>query len=171
MAGKPRANDPLPRYEQLIGPTLRAIIHIGGSGTVQEIDDAVIDLQGFTEGQIAIPHGEGPRSEIAYRLAWCRTFLSRSGVIENSRRGVWTLTEYGRSLDPASLTVSLLPKLVKTTATHGGSMIEPLEPAHTAIQPELIKSTIFEEWRDKLARNLATVASSCLRAPVPARSA
>ncbi len=36
--------------------------------------------------------------EIEYRLAWARTYLKMMGLLVNSRRGVWTLTEEGRSV-------------------------------------------------------------------------
>jgi hypothetical protein len=32
-------------------PTLRAVRAIGGSGTISEIDEKVIELEGFTEEQ------------------------------------------------------------------------------------------------------------------------
>jgi restriction system protein len=37
-----------------------------------------------------------PRTEIAYRLAWCRTYLKYVAALDNSSRGVWSVTEEGR---------------------------------------------------------------------------
>ena len=54
---------------------------------------------GFTEEQQAVPHGDGPQSQIEYRLAWARSYLKGMGLLDNSARGVWTLTEKGR--DPS----------------------------------------------------------------------
>jgi restriction system protein len=150
MARRRRPDDPLPRYEQMIGPTLQAIVRIGGSGTVQEIDDTVIDIMQFTEGQIAIPHGQGPRSEIAYRLAWARNALARVGAIENSRRGVWTLTEHGRSLKPSQAPFAwqnIVPDDRKTESDNTettGAFDQILDA------PTRFRSTVFEEWRDNL---------------------
>ncbi|HZQ38337.1 MAG TPA: Mrr restriction system protein, partial [Dehalococcoidia bacterium] len=36
-----------------------------------------------------------------YRLMWSRTYLKAVGAIQNSSRGVWALTDYGRSLSQA----------------------------------------------------------------------
>jgi restriction system protein len=44
-------------------------------------------------------HGDGPRSQIEYRLAWSRTYLKGMGLLDNSARGVWALTDTGR--DPS----------------------------------------------------------------------
>ena len=53
---------------------------------------------GFTEEQQAVPHGDRPGSEIEYRLAWARTYLKGMGALDNSKRGVWSTTELGRSM-------------------------------------------------------------------------
>jgi restriction system protein len=42
--------------------------------------------------------GVGPQTEIEYRLAWARTYLKGMGLLTNSKRGVWTLTEDGTAL-------------------------------------------------------------------------
>ena len=44
-----------------------------------------------------IPHGKTSVSEVDYRLAWSRTYLKKFGLIENSKRGIWSLTEAGKS--------------------------------------------------------------------------
>jgi len=38
---------------------------------------------------------KGGMTEIEYRLMWTRTYLKFYGIIENSTRGVWSLTEKG----------------------------------------------------------------------------
>jgi restriction system protein len=47
-----------------VWPTLRAVREIGDSGTIEEIVEKVIELEGFSEEQQAISHGDGPTSEI-----------------------------------------------------------------------------------------------------------
>ena len=88
----------VPSYKELLWPTLRAVREIGDSGTIEEIVEKVIELEGFTEEQQAVPHGDRPGSEIEYRLAWARTYLKGMGALDNSKRGVWSTTELGRSM-------------------------------------------------------------------------
>jgi restriction system protein len=57
-----------------------------------------VELKGFTEEQQAVPYYDGPQSQIEYRLAWARSYLKGMGLLDNSARGVWTLTEKGRDL-------------------------------------------------------------------------
>ena len=90
----------IPSHAELLWPTLRAVLAIGGSASIDEIVEKVVELEGFTEEQQSVPHGDGPRSEIEYRLAWSRTYLKGTGVLDNSARGVWTVTDKGRSLAP-----------------------------------------------------------------------
>jgi restriction system protein len=76
---------------------------LGGSGALTEINERVVELEGYGSEQQAVLHGDGPRTEIEYRLAWARTYLKMMGLVENSSRGVWTLTERGRAVDEADV--------------------------------------------------------------------
>jgi hypothetical protein len=45
--------------------------------------------EGFTEEQQQVLHGDGPQTEIEYRLAWARSYLKGMDLLVNSKRGVW----------------------------------------------------------------------------------
>jgi len=82
-------------------PTLEAIRAMGGSGTIQEIAQKVLEISGFSEEQQNLLHGRGPQTEIEYRLGWARTNLKLAGALDNSSRGVWSMTEKGRNMTQA----------------------------------------------------------------------
>jgi restriction system protein len=88
----------VPTYDQLNYPSLEALRALGGSATIAEHLDKLIQLQGFDEDVINRPHGNTSRSELEYRLAWSRTALRRAGLIENSSRGVWSITPAGEMI-------------------------------------------------------------------------
>jgi restriction system protein len=90
----------LPTYRDLLWPTLRAVREMGDSGTIEEIVEKVVGREGFTEEQQAVPHGDGPQTQIEYRLAWARSYLKGMGALNNSERGVWSTTELGRTMTP-----------------------------------------------------------------------
>lgn len=69
---------------------------LGGSATIDEMNEHVVEAENFTEPQQAVLHNEGPRTEIEYRLAWARTYLKGMGALHNSERGVWSITDAGR---------------------------------------------------------------------------
>ncbi len=84
----------LPNFDGLMNPLLRAIRELGGSGTVAEICDKVVELEEIAEDAASQLHDPGKSNEtkLAYRLAWVRTYLKKYGLLENSKRGVWALT-------------------------------------------------------------------------------
>jgi restriction system protein len=93
----------IPQYHELLWPALLAVDELGGSASIGEMVETVVKRQGFTDQQQAVLHNDGPETEIGYRLAWARTYLKGMGLLTNSARGVWTLTEEGAALlhDPS----------------------------------------------------------------------
>jgi len=93
----------VPKYYEMAWPLLQALVTKGGSATNQELVDSVAETMKLSEEVQSVLHGDGPNTEVAYRLAWARTSLKLSGAIENSGRGVWSITAQGRSLTEADL--------------------------------------------------------------------
>src|SRR6516225_6123340 len=88
----------IPQYNDLMWPALQATKELGGSATVSEMNERAMASAGITEEQQAVPHGEDGRlSEVEYRLHWARTHLKGIGALQNSARGVWAVTDRGRS--------------------------------------------------------------------------
>lgn len=88
----------VPSYDDLLWPTLKALRELGGSAKLDEINATVIEVEAFGEEQQSVLHGDGPRTEIEYRLAWARTYLKGMGAVDNSERAVWSLTDAGRAM-------------------------------------------------------------------------
>lgn len=88
----------LPTFEDLLWPTLKVLERRGGSATIQELSEDVAGELDLPDELLNVQHGNGPGSEVNYRAAWARTHLKRIGVVENTSRGVWTITEGGRSV-------------------------------------------------------------------------
>ena len=93
----------IPQYHELMWPVLTALKDLGGSATVKEIYEHVVEIEHFSEEQQAVPTKDGRMSEIEYRLHWARTHLKGIGAITNSARGVWTITEKGKTLTPEQM--------------------------------------------------------------------
>ena len=91
----------MPTQVDLMWPTLRALEGLGGSASIHELDDRVSTDLDLTDGLLDLPHGDGPQTEFAYRLAWARTRLRRIGAVDNSARRVWTITAAGRRIGSA----------------------------------------------------------------------
>ncbi|AHJ13537.1 restriction endonuclease [Sulfurospirillum multivorans] len=81
-------------YNQLFEPTIHSLKQLGGSGSIDEIEEKVIEILHLTEAEINDIH-RGNTTKLEYRLAWARTYLKRYGLLDNSARGIWALTEKG----------------------------------------------------------------------------
>lgn len=88
----------IPSYNELLWPTLCAVRELGHSARLDEIDERVIEREGFSDEQIAVLHNDGPRSQLEYRLAWARTYLKGMGALASAGKGVWETTPLGRDL-------------------------------------------------------------------------
>jgi restriction system protein len=94
----------VPQYHELLWPAVQAVAGLGGSASIGEIAATVIKRENCTEPQQAVLHNNGPETEIGYLLAWARTYLKGTGLLDNSARGVWALTDEGIALvtDPSA---------------------------------------------------------------------
>lgn len=92
-------NNQMPTFESLMNPLLEALLALGGSGSIDEIYEKVLELEKIDEKISSILHNPDKSSqttEIAYRLAWARTYLKKNGFLENSSRGIWALTKLAK---------------------------------------------------------------------------
>jgi len=85
----------VPKYDDLFNPLLKAIHKLGSSASISELEDEVASTLGLTEKEASEIH-KGTQSEFSYRLAWARYYLKEYGLLNNSTRGVWSLTSEGR---------------------------------------------------------------------------
>jgi len=91
----------IPTFDRLMNPVIQALKELGGSGTIEEIDNKVAEIAHLSDEQLEVLHNpeKGSQTEVEYRLAWARTYLKKYGILENSSRGVWALTPKGRQVD------------------------------------------------------------------------
>ncbi|MCX6984234.1 MAG: restriction endonuclease [Lentisphaerae bacterium] len=89
------------KYDDFMNPVMLALKQLGGSGTNEEIDNRVGDILNIPSSELDVLHNpdKGGMTEIEYRLHWTRTYLKKYGVIENSSRGIWSLTPRGSTIE------------------------------------------------------------------------
>lgn len=91
-----RKSDEGTQFVRYFGPLLDALRKLGGSGTPDEVVEQVaVDLGIPDEVQNELLAS----GELRYRnrVAWARFYLVREGLLDSSKRGVWSLTERGRN--------------------------------------------------------------------------
>ena len=131
----------VPSYDQLMNPTLQALKELGGSATTEEIYNKVTELVGLTNEQLEILHDpeKGGQTEVEYRLAWSRTYLKKYSILENSSRGVWSLTAKGGQLDK-----------IDPVAVRRFVQEEQKQRKISTETNDLIESATETSWRDEL---------------------
>lgn len=88
----------MPKFDDLFNPTMDALRQLGGSARNEDIVEFIIESMEITNEIADHAHlGSETQTELAYRAAWARTYLKKQGLIENSGRGVWSLTQLGRT--------------------------------------------------------------------------
>lgn len=94
------------KFDELFNPTIEALHYLGGSCSIDELEEKVTEILNLSEEQISEIHREN-RTKLRYRLSWARNYLKRYGLLENSSKGIWTLTEKGLKIHQVD------PKVVK----------------------------------------------------------
>jgi len=91
-----RKNEEGAQFVKYFGPLLEALRKLGGSGSPNEVVEQIATDLGLSDEvqNDLLPSGE-PR--FRNQVAWARFYLVREGLLDSSRRGVWSLTERGRA--------------------------------------------------------------------------
>lgn len=91
----------VPSFWAYMQPTLEVLRERDGSATIPELVEHAAARMGLSAEQLSVVHDpeKGTQSEVAYRMAWARTYLKKAGLIENNEQGVWSLTERGRNTE------------------------------------------------------------------------
>lgn len=110
-----------PEFLRFFIPVVEVLRELGGSGRSAEVTDLVIDRMNIPEEEEAVILKSG-QSRIYNQIAWARLYLVKAGLLDSSKRGVWSLTEKGRT---AELTPDFaLPALSEDCITLSGQKHE-----------------------------------------------
>jgi restriction system protein len=140
----------VPRVPDLFAPTLKALDALGGSASNDEIDDRVADVMALSPEVRAYVHKDGPLPKVNYRCAWARSWLKNAGLVENSGRGVWSLTAEGRSALARGDEAALIKRVRQTNAALRKGAAAPEDAAPPAEGERQGTAGVELGWRDRL---------------------
>lgn len=133
----------VPKFDQLFDAVLNALKDLGGSASIAELEDTVSQILNLSEKDLSQVH-KGNRTKFSYNLAWARTYLKSAGFIENSEKGVWSLTNKGEETN--SVDATLIKRLVRSNT---GEITED-DPSNSS---EIIQIT----WEDELLEEIKSL--------------
>ena len=138
----------VPTYDKLMNPLLKALVSLGGSATIDEMYEEVVEQEAFNDEVLSVMQNpeRSNQTKVGYRLAWARTYLKKAGYLENSSRGVWALTDKAKQekkVNPKSV-VSLVREQDRTNIDGNDDLAEdPTDKPEEAL-----------EWREQLHKLL-----------------
>lgn len=149
--------DAFPHLPMLMLIILDALRNLGGSATIHELVDHVIEVEGITEAEQGYLMPNGRDRRLNYYLSWARTYLKRGDAVENSARGVWALTETGEKIVDLSgveaihATVNAEERQrAKEKRDAAKAAKTDVQPDDTLSEPEFQSEEAVEGWRDEL---------------------
>mgnify|MGYP000642084012 CR=1 FL=1 len=134
----------MPTFDELMNPLLQALRQLGGSGSIEEMYAKTVELLGLPDDILAQLHDpeKSSQTEVGYRMAWARTYLRKFGLLDNSSRGVWSLTEKAKTLE--SIDSSEVVKFVRSLDKQEAPKKRPPDETARELSEE-------ERWKDKLS--------------------
>ena len=137
----------IPTYDIMMAPVLQALQELGGSGTLVEIYEKVIEILNLPATVLEIPHGSTSQSEVEYRLYWSRTYLKKYGLIDNSnsQRGVWVLVK--KDVDLSKFDPKEVVRVVREAAKAKTTVQE-------SLPTELEREEATQAWDQQLLQTL-----------------
>lgn len=83
-------------FIQWMNPLLDALRELGGSGKAREVSDLIADNLHLTEEK-RLEKLKSGTLRFHNQVMWAKQYLGWEGLVTSSKRGVWSLTEQGRS--------------------------------------------------------------------------
>lgn len=145
---------------------IEALKALGGSASIQELDERVVELEGISEEEQSLMMPNGQYRRLNYYLSWARTYLKRGNALENSSRGVWALTDEGEKITTIVQTREIQKQVnaeerertrLKRMAAKGKNATPQTVPIAMELQPD-IGATVGDDWRSELKNALLNIA-------------
>ena len=149
---------PIPDFQTIMLPLLRCFID-GQDHSTQELLDILGEEFSLTQEELNALLPSGKQTIFYNRVGWARTYLTKAGLLEMSRRSYYRITERGRqvlSRNPSRIDMKFLeqfPEYLEFRERESGRR----KPKEIATEdgektPEEILEEAYEEIRNRLAQ-------------------
>lgn len=150
----------VPDFQTIMLPLLQCFTD-GREHSTQELLENLADKFSLTEEELNALLPSGKQTVFYNRVGWARTYLTKAGLLEMSRRSYYRITERGRQVlarNPSRIDVKFLeqfPEYIEFRERESGRR----KPRETTTEvgektPEEILEDAYEEIQDGLAREL-----------------
>jgi restriction system protein len=139
------------RKDDFYLPILRTLDELGGSGSVEEIDNRVIELTELGEDDLALRYEKSNALMVPDKISWGRSYLRMAGLIQSETKGLWVLTEEGRNAlkeGPGSVQARVTQAVKDYQKAYNASKAE--RKAATSVNIEIGGDEAEADWADQL---------------------
>lgn len=145
-------SDALPKYDDFMLPTLQALKDLGGSASIEEIQDRLTTTMGLTQAQLDLAYPASGALIAPDRMSWARSRMKPAGLVESGGKGVWVLTDLGRQ---AAEWTAQRVKQASADAYKAIYASKKLEQAGSSeLEPEPMEAF---DWKDQLLADLKEI--------------
>ncbi|MEA3039637.1 MAG: restriction system protein [Sphingomonadales bacterium] len=148
----------LPKYDDFMLPTLQAIRELGGSASIEEIQDKLTETMGLTQPQLDLAYPKSGALVAPDRMSWARSHLKIAGLLASGGKGIWVLTDLGR--DAADLTPAQVKAQVKKlSADHHAKVVARRAEASSSDRSDETAAAAEDEaaWSERLLEKLKAI--------------
>jgi restriction system protein len=147
------------RKDDFYLPTLEVLRDLGGSASIEEIEERLIERFGFSQEDLDATYEVSGDNIITDKMSWARSYLKFPGFVTNDTKGVWVLTEAGRKAAEEPLE-SVRKRIRDAKALRRAEQLK-----LKAIQSEADSADEYGEeeaadWSDQLLAKLQTIEPS-----------
>ena len=160
---------PIPDFQSLMLPAL-SLLGQASPQSAGEVREALATQFSLTPEELAQMLPSGKQATFSNRVAWAYSYLKQAGLISSPKRGVYEISERGRSVlksNPPRIDIAFLSQFPEfqvfrqSTATHvaQGATTEP-ESTNAALPPDEEIRAAYDRLRAALASQLLDRAKS-----------
>lgn len=158
---------PIPDFQTLMLPVLE-IFEDGNEHSIHEALDSLAHRFELTEEELNQLLPSGKQTTFYNRVGWARTYLSKSGLLEMTRRSFYKLTDRGKAVlasNPTRIDMKFLeqfPEYVEFRQSRRKQTKESPEVSEIdELTPEEILEEAYQEIRDNLALEVLDQVMGC----------
>jgi restriction system protein len=150
---------PVPDFQSLFVPLLRAASD-GVAHSSSALRDRIAQDLNLTAEDLQQKLPSGTQSVFANRVAWATVYLSKAGLLQKPQRGVYQITERGKSFlreHPAGIKVRMLKEFPEFVVFHKGNetqSIKPQEETELEKTPGEQLAAAYQVLREALANDV-----------------
>ena len=143
----------LPDYQSFFLPLLQ-FTSDGKEHNAKEARESIAKVFNLSDEDLKEMLPSGKQTRFANRLAWAKIYLSKAGLLETPKRGIFCITERGRSVlaeKPEKLNIGYLKKYPEFQKFHTPSPKTKEYPPNT---PEEVLEQAYQNLHNELASEL-----------------